>query len=93
MTRNASIALLLVGLGSGCAVPLRGHGQQHGSPAAATAGDIECHLQRVTGELIVMRVCTMKEQRDAIKQSDQDARDFLNRQVIAVCPGAPGCKN
>lgn len=93
MTRSVSIALLLVGLGNGCAVPPHGNGQEHRLPAATTAGDIECHLQRVTGELIVMRVCTMKEQRDAIKQSDQDARDFLNRQVIAVCPGAPGCKN
>jgi hypothetical protein len=35
----------------------------------------------------------MKTQRDAIQQSTQDMRDFLERQPIPAwgCPGSPGC--
>lgn len=90
-TRGVTL-LVIAGLGSGCAVPPRSNGLPHGQPAVAAAGGIECHLQHVTGELIAVRVCTMKEQRDAIKQSTQDARDFLDRQSV-VCPGTPGCRN
>src|SRR6202007_2668484 len=57
-----------------------------------TGKTVQCQTQRVTGSLVATRVCTVKEQREGIQESTQEARDFLNRQVIGACPGTPGCK-
>ena len=68
-------------------------------PRAASAAHvprlpgIECRQERVTGSLIATRICTLGEQREAREKSAQDMRDFLDRQVIAACPGTPGCRN
>ena len=62
-----------------------------GATAAPPASrGLECQTQRVTGTLVPIRVCTLKEQRDQIRQSTRDARDFLNRQVIPACAGIAG---
>ncbi len=55
-------------------------------------GDLQCTSEKVTGSLVATRVCTLKSQRDEIREHTQDARDALNNQVIAACPGTPGCK-
>jgi len=54
---------------------------------------LQCQMQHVTGTLIAVRVCTLKEQRDQMHQDTQDVRDFLNRQIHPACPGTPGCGN
>jgi hypothetical protein len=50
-------------------------------------------MQRVTGTLVAIRVCTLKEQRDQMHQNTEDVRDYLNRQLHPACPGSPGCGN
>ncbi len=80
--------LLVAGATAGCLTPET----RHYVPGQALAKEMECQTQRVTGELVATKVCTFKSQRDADKQSAQDARDFLTRQPIGACPGTPGCK-
>jgi len=83
-------ALLVFGVTSGCLTPER----RHFVPGPALAQELQCQTQRVTGELVPTRVCTMKAQRDANQQGAQDMRDFLNRQVIPPCPNeSPGCRH
>lgn len=79
--------LLLLGVTSGCLTPE----QRAPAGTAALPKDVQCEVHRITGSLVATRVCTIKSQREAIQQSVQDARDFLDRQVIAACPGGPGC--
>jgi len=81
--------LLAAGAASGCLKPER----VHYVPGPELAKGLECQTVRLTGELVPTRRCTMKPQRDAEAQGAQDARDFLNRQPIAACPGSPGCKD
>jgi hypothetical protein len=59
--------------------------------ASAADASIQCHKQHITGSLIATKVCTTKAQRDGIQDSTQEAKDFLTHQVIAACPGTPGC--
>ena len=80
--------LLAAGAASGCLTPET----RHYVPGPELVKGMECQTERVTGELVPTRVCKMKAQRDADTQGAQDARDFLNRQPIAACPGSPGCK-
>lgn len=81
--------VLVAGATAGCLTPE----SRHFVPGPALAKELQCQTQRVTGELVATRVCTFKSQRDAAEQGAQDARDFLIRQPIGACPGAPGCKN
>jgi len=64
----------------------------HPAVASTAGANIQCTKQHVTGSLIATQVCTSKAQREGIEQSTQDAKDFLTHQVIAACPGTPGCK-
>jgi len=80
--------LAIAGVTAGCLTPER----RHFVPGPALASGVQCQTQRVTGELVPARVCTLRSQRDAQQQGAQDARDFLTRQPIAACPGTPGCK-
>ena len=81
--------LLVLGAAGGCLTPE----PRHVGPGAELAKGVQCQTQRVTGELVATRVCTLKSQREAQEQGAQDARDFLIRQPIGACPGSPGCKN
>lgn len=76
---------------AGCAVKAPGRPVPPAAvPQVADAG-IQCYKQHITGSLIATQVCTTKAQREGIQESTQDAKDFLNNQVIAACPGTPGC--
>jgi hypothetical protein len=91
--RMVVVAACTLGLGCGCATgkpPARTVANQ--AVSLANTGDIKCTSERVTGSLVATRVCTSKSQRDEIREHTQDARDTLNNQVIAACPGTPGCK-
>lgn len=89
VARAAHVAMLLiVALTAGCLTPER----RHFVPGPELAKGVQCQTEKVTGELVPTRVCTLKSQRDAAEQGAQDARDFLNRQPIGACPGTPGCK-
>jgi hypothetical protein len=48
----------------------------------------QCRTQRVTGQLVPVKVCTLAQQREDIKKSTQDMQDFLTRQVVV-----PFCDN
>jgi hypothetical protein len=89
VTWRTATGLVLIAALQACTVP---HPARVAAPAP-TGKTVQCQTQRVTGSLVATRVCTIKEQREGIKESTQEAQDFLNRQVIAACPGAPGCKN
>jgi len=86
MSRPACL-LTLACLG-GCLTPEH----RHFVPGPELASGVQCQTQRVTGELVATRVCTLKSQREAQELGAQDARDFLIRQPIGACPGTPGCK-
>ena len=64
----------------------------HQVGSSPNTGDLQCSSEKVTGSLVATRVCTLKSQWDEIREHTQDARDALNNQVIAACPGTPGCK-
>jgi hypothetical protein len=81
--------LLILACQGGCLTPEH----RHFVPGPALAKGVQCQTQRVTGELVATRVCTLESQREAQEQGAQDARDFLTRQPIGACPGTPGCKN
>lgn len=90
----AGVTLLLVlAIASGCTTAPRRAPLAGAAAAAPAEKGLQCEMQRVTGSLVATRVCTLAPQRDQIKQSTQDARDFLDRQVIGACPGSPGCHN
>jgi hypothetical protein len=75
----------------GCAHVERAQLASQRNTVATPGEDIQCRSEHVTGSLIATRVCTTKSQREAIQQGTQAAHDFLDRQVIAACPGTPGC--
>ena len=91
--RMAAVAACSMGACCGCATA-----QPHAPAVAhqvvksANTGDLQCSSEKVTGSLVATRVCTLKSQRDEIREHTQDARDALNNQVIAARPGTPGCK-
>jgi hypothetical protein len=91
MPATCGLGILLgMGVTSGCLTP------EQRAPAASAElakGEMQCDVHRITGTLVATRVCTLKSQREAIQQGTRDARDFLDRQVIAACPGGPGCNN
>jgi hypothetical protein len=93
LSRTARRLAVVMLLSSTCSCSGAPHGERPLAAARqpAAADEVQCQMQRVTGTLLATRVCTSKSQRDALKQSTQDARDFLDRQVIAACPGSPGC--
>jgi hypothetical protein len=85
MPARYGFGVLLLGVTSGCLTP------EHRAPAAsAEFKGARCEVHRITGSLVATRVCTLQYQREAIQQDVQDARDFINREKIAACPG-PGC--
>jgi hypothetical protein len=91
--RLAIVLAWTLGLGSGCSTAQPPARTVASRPVGTAMGeDIQCSSERVTGSLVATRVCTFKSQRDAIREHTQDARDALNNQVIAACPGTPGCK-
>ncbi len=81
--------LLILGVTGGC-LTLE---HRHFVPGPELARGVRCQTERVTGELVATRVCTLKSQREAEERSAQDARDFLTRQPIGACPGTSGCNN
>jgi hypothetical protein len=89
----SAVAACILGVGYGCAIrhPPAPKVAKQGVGTAKT-DDIQCTSEKVTGSLVATRVCTTKSQRDAMREHTQDARDALNNQVIAACPGTPGCK-
>jgi hypothetical protein len=92
LQRMVVVAACSLGVCYGCAT---------GTPPAPSAAsqavsspntaDLQCTFEKVTGSLVATRVCTLKSQRDTMREHTQDARDALNNQVIAACPGTPGC--
>jgi hypothetical protein len=77
----------MLAVGSAC-TPMR---SKTAAPAALLPTE-QCRTQRVTGQLVPVKVCTLAQQRDDIKRSTQDMQDFLQRQVVVpFCDGSKGC--
>jgi len=58
------------------------------------AGDVQCHIEPVTGSLLKTRVCLTKAQREARQAMTDEMKDALQRQRSIACPNgsAPPCK-
>ena len=65
--------------------------REHSSHAADAKATVQCSQGRITGSLIATQVCTIKEQREAMKQRATDTQDELNRKVVVPCRGLTSC--
>ena len=87
------LTLALMILGSGC----RTASPSLPASAAGTARvvspeKLQCQMQRLTGSLLAVKVCTTQAQRDAIKASAQSVPlQIGNTQGKPCARGSPGC--
>jgi hypothetical protein len=84
------IALLYVISGaSGCATA-----PSAPKPAATnvrTSADVQCRMERPTGSMLGVKVCTTKAQRDAMKANTDALQQDLGKTQAGSCRGVPGC--
>jgi hypothetical protein len=61
------------------------------APAAVVGSDVRCTVEKPTGSMLPVKVCTTKAQRDQIDASAREARDQMQRAHSPACPGTQGC--
>jgi type IV pilus biogenesis protein CpaD/CtpE len=59
-----------------------------------SVGDVQCHIEPVTGSLLKTRVCLTRAQREAREALTDEMKGALQRQRSIACPNgsAPPCK-
>jgi hypothetical protein len=85
------VAILCLTAGAiGCAVAPSTPERAHSSTVTANRGDLQCQMERPTGSLLDVQVCTNKAQRDAIKANTQAVQQDLGQTKAGACRG-PAC--
>ena len=79
--------LLLMFAGCAATSPAR----PAGAPVAVSGSDVQCTMEKPTGSMLPVRVCTTKAQRDQIDATARDARDQMQRAHSPACPSTQGC--
>jgi hypothetical protein len=87
------IAILgLIAGASGCAATAPARKPAQGATLAASGQDLQCHLERPTGSLLSVQVCTTQAQRDAIKANTRSLQQELGSVKGGSCPATnAGC--
>jgi hypothetical protein len=63
------------------------------APTGGGAGDIQCHIESVTGSMLKNRVCMTKAQREAQQALTDQMKDALQYDRNSGCPNGnpPPC--
>jgi Tfp pilus assembly protein PilV len=82
----------LIGCAAGCAAIPPAKKSAQTTTLAASGADLQCHMERPTGSLLGVRVCTTKAQRNEIKANTRSVQQQLGRTQGGACPAtSPGC--
>lgn len=81
---RTAIVCLIAGA-TGCITGVPVAKPTHNSNVAGR-GDLQCRVERPTGSLLDVRICTTQAQRDRIKANTQAVKQDLGNVQVGPCP-------